>query len=347
MSLLKTMNFAIIGCGVIAHTHAAAMKETEECRLYAVCDILPEKADAFAAEQGVQKVYYDYHALLADPEVEAVCVCVPSGLHGEVCIAASNAGKAIVCEKPMEITPEKIDEVIRVVEQNRTKMQCIFQRRLMPAAIAVRKAVQEGKFGRIVLADAYLKYYRDQAYYNSAGWRGTWELDGGGALMNQGVHGVDLIVWMLGDQVRSLYGRAETLARNIVVEDTSAAILKMQKGAICVIEGTTSVYPGESTTFAIHGEKGSVIFDDHGIQGWSFIDEADAPQRPDDLGEAVGGAQSAKLVGCLGHAMLLRDLAYSVWEDRAPMIPPREARTAVKVICSIYESTRTGKEIYF
>ena len=136
-------------------------------------------------------------------------------------------------------------------------------------------------------------------------------------------------------------------ARNIVVEDTSAAILKMQKGAICVIEGTTSVYPGESTTFAIHGEKGSVIFDDHGIQRWSFIDEADAPQRPDDLGEAVGGAQSAKLVGCLGHAMLLRDLAYSVWEDRTPMIPPREARTAVKVICSIYESTRTGKEIYF
>ncbi|MGI5855857.1 MAG: Gfo/Idh/MocA family protein [Candidatus Merdivicinus sp.] len=344
---MKQLNFAIVGCGVIALTHAKAMKQTEECHLYAVCDIIPEKADKFAAEHGAEKVYYDYHELLADTKVDAVCVCVPSGTHGEVCIAASNAGKAIVCEKPMEITPEKIAEVIRVVEQNHTKMQCIFQRRMMPVAIAVKKAVEEGKFGKIVLADAYLKYYRDQAYYNSAGWRGTWELDGGGALMNQGVHGVDLILWMLGDQVKSLYGRAETLARNIVVEDTAAAILKMEKGAICVIEGATTVYPGQSTTFAIHGEKGTVVFNDEGIVEWNFLDKEDAPQRPDELGEAVGGSKAAALIGVSGHVMLLRDLALSVLEDRQPMIPPREATTAVKVICSIYESTRTGKEIYF
>ena len=225
-------------------------------------------------------------------------------------------------------------------------MQCIFQRRTMPVAIAVKKAIEEGKFGKIVLADAYLKYYRDQAYYNSAGWRGTWELDGGGALMNQGVHGVDLILWMLGDQVKSLFGRAETLSRKIVVEDTAAAILKMDKGAICVIEGATTVYPGESTTFAIHGEKGTVIFNDSGIVEWEFIDKEDAPVRPDRVGESIGGAQSAINIGVSGHVQLLRDLALAVMEDREPMIPPREATTAVKVICSIYESTRTGKEIF-
>ena len=133
---MKALNFAIVGCGVIALTHAKAMSQTEECHLYAVCDIIPEKADQFAADHGAEKVYYDYHELLKDPKVDVVCVCVPSGTHGEVCIAASNAGKAIVCEKPMEITPEKIAEVIQVVEQNHTKMQCIFQRRTMPVASA-------------------------------------------------------------------------------------------------------------------------------------------------------------------------------------------------------------------
>ncbi len=249
----------------------------------------PEKADAYAAEHGVPHVYYDYHDVLADPAVDIVCVCVPSGTHGEVCKAAAEVGKAIVCEKPMEITPEKIADVIGVVERTHAKMQCIFQRRMMPVAIAVKQAVAEGRFGRICLAGADLKYYRDQAYYNSAGWRGTWEQDGGGALMNQGVHGIDLILWMLGDEVSTLYGRAETLARDIPVEDTAAAVLNMKHGGICVIQGCTTAYPGFSSTFYIHGEKGTVVFNDEGILEWKFLDEADAPQRP-DMGERVGGA---------------------------------------------------------
>ena len=276
------MNFAIIGCGVIAFTHAKALEALrgEGCVLYGACDIIPEKADAYAAEHGVPHVYYDYHDVLADPAVDIVCVCVPSGTHGEVCKAAAEVGKAIVCEKPMEITPEKIADVIGVVERTHAKMQCIFQRRMMPVAIAVKQAVAEGRFGRICLAGADLKYYRDQAYYNSAGWRGTWEQDGGGALMNQGVHGIDLILWMLGDEVSTLYGRAETLARDIPVEDTAAAVLNMKHGGICVIQGCTTAYPGFSSTFYIHGEKGTVVFNDEGILEWKFLDEADAPQRP-------------------------------------------------------------------
>lgn len=343
------MNFGIVGCGVIAFTHAMALKklEGENCHLYAVCDIIPEKADAYAAEHGAKKVYYNYNDLLADPDVDIVCVCVPSGLHGEVSIAASNAGKAIVCEKPMEITVEKIREVIQVVNKNHTKMQCIFQRRMMPAAIAVREAVARGDLGKICMAEAQLNYYRDQAYYESAGWRGTWELDGGGALMNQGVHGIDLILWMLGDKIKTLYGKAETLVRDIPVEDTAAAVLTMESGALCVIEGATSTYPGFSSTFTIHGEKGSVSFNDEKILDWTFMDPEHAPVRPDLGDDVVGGAKNPINIGNYGHVCLLRDIAQAVAEDRAPILPPEDAVQAVQVIRAIYESTKTGLPVNF
>jgi predicted dehydrogenase len=341
------MNFVIIGCGIIAFTHAMALKEIEECDLYGVCDIIPEKADEFAKTHNVNKVYYDYEYVLKDPNVEVVCICVPSGIHGEIAIAAAKAGKAIVCEKPMEITVDKIREVIGVVEETGVKMQCIFQRRMMPVAIAVKRAIEDGKFGDIVMASADLKYYRDQAYYDSAGWRGTWELDGGGALMNQGVHGVDLILWMVGDKVDYLYGEAETLARNIPVEDTAAAILKLKKGALCVIQSATTTFPGFSTTFAIHGTKGTVIFNDEGIVDWIFLEPKDAPARPDIGTEIVGGSKNPVQIGNLGHKLLLKDIVGAVRNNRETLIPPQDAVDAVQVICGIYESTKTGKPICF
>ncbi len=345
------MNYAIIGCGVIAFTHATALKKLQQeegfdANLYAVCDIIPEKADQFALDHKASKVYYNHHELLADPAVDIVCVCVPSGIHGEICIDASRAGKSLICEKPMEITPERIAQVTAEIEKNHTKMQCVFQRRMMPAAIAVREAVRNGSLGRICMAEAQLNYYRDQAYYNSAGWRGTWELDGGGALMNQGVHGVDLILWMLDEPVKSLYGKAETMCRNIAVEDTAAAVLQMESGALCVIESSTTAYPGYTTKFTIYGEKGTVSFDDNGILVWNFLDAEHAPVRP-DAGEVVGGAQNPVNIGIYGHVKLLQDIGEALRDDRAPMIPPQDAQLAVKVICSIYESTKTGQPVFF
>lgn len=339
------MNFGIVGCGVIARTHAGAIEQIEGATLYAVCDIIKEKADDFAALHGVEKVYYNYNELLKDPAVDIVCVCVPSGLHGEVAIAAANAKKAIVCEKPMEITQEKMEAICRAVDANGVKMQCIFQRRMMPVAQEIKKLIADGRLGRIVLADAYLKYYRDQAYYDSAGWRGTWELDGGGALMNQGVHGVDLILWMLGGAVKTIFGKAKTLARKIEVEDTAAALLQMEGGELCVMESTTSTYPGFSTTFMIYGTEGTVAFNDEKVLRWEFLDKEHAPACP-GVGEAVGGASNPIAIGNKGHVRLLSDLMEALKEDREPMIPPREAMTAVKVIRSIYESTKTGKEIH-
>ncbi|MCI8982613.1 MAG: Gfo/Idh/MocA family oxidoreductase [Hungatella sp.] len=340
------MNFAIIGCGVIAQTHARALRllEKEGCRLYALCDIVPEKADALGREYGAERIYYEDEEVFADPKVDVVCVCVPSGTHGQICIEAARAGKHIVCEKPMEITPEKMEAVTKAVRESGVKMQCIFQRRLMPAAAAVRKAVAEGKLGKLCMAEARLNYYRDQAYYDSAGWRGTWDQDGGGALMNQGVHGIDLILWMLGEKVQTIYGCAQTLARKIPVEDTAAAVLRMESGCLCAIQGSTTAYPGYSSTFSIYGEKGAVSFNDEGILEWNFLEPENAPPRPDGVLK-VGGSKSNVDITIDGHVMLLRDLKEAVEEDRQPMIPPEDGQRAVKVICGIYKSSSTGAPV--
>lgn len=339
----KKLKFAIIGCGVIAPSHGDAISKIEDAELYAVCDIIKEKADSFGKRYGVNHVYYDYKELLKDPDIDVVNVCVPSGLHGEITMAAAKAGKHIVCEKPMEITEEKMSKVIEVVRESKVKMQCVFQRRTMPEAMAVRNLISEGKLGKIVMASAYLKYYRDQAYYNSAGWRGTWELDGGGALMNQGVHGVDLLIWMVGEKVEKVFSRAGTLARNIAVEDTAVALLEFENGGYGVIEGATTVYPGLETRFEIHGEKGTVIFSDSGIERWDFIDEnVPKPER----GVKLGGSSDPADISSYGHLVQIKDLIEAIKQDKEPIVPPEEGRKAVDLIRAIYKSAKERREVH-
>lgn len=338
------MRFAIIGCGVIAVTHAMALAALPDQELYACCDIVPEKADAFAVKYGVGKVYYDWRQVLSDGGVDAVCVCTPSDLHGEMSIAAMRAGKAVVCEKPMEVTTEKAQEMVDAAEETGAKVQCIFQRRLLPAARAVRELIAQGKLGRICLASAELKYYRDQPYYDSAGWRNVC----GGAMLNQGVHGIDLILWMLGEPVKTIFGYADTLARRTGVEDTAAAVLTMESGALCVIKNTTIAYPEFPTGFCIHGEKGTVAFDDLGVNTWEFLDKADAPPHPkEDPAFAHSSPISLKPYYGNMHAYLLQDLADAVREDREPLIPPREAIAAVRAICGITRSAQTGRPVAY
>lgn len=338
------MRFAIIGCGVVAFTHALALEALPDQELYAVCDILPERAETFAREHNVSYVYYDYRDVLADPEVDAVCVCTPSDLHGEMTVAAARAGKAVVCEKPLEVTVEKAREIVRATEEIGAKVQCIFQRRLLPAAIATKRAIAEGRLGRICLAEADLKYYRDQPYYDSAGWRNVC----GGAMLNQGVHGIDLILWMLGEPVRTVFGYAETLARRTGVEDTAAAVLQMESGTLCVLKNTTIAYPEFPTGFAIHGEKGTVAFDDLGVNVWEFLDPDSAPPHPAETAE-FSRQSPISLKPYYGnmHAYLLQDLADAVRNDREPLIPPREAITAVRAICGITQSARLGLPVPF
>jgi len=343
----ERMGFGIVGCGVIGPWHRDAINEVDGARLVACCDIDEEKGRLFARESGGVTFYSDYHELARDPEVEAVCVCTPSGLHGEVAIAAAEEGKHVLCEKPIEITAEKIDEMIDACKSNGVKLANVFQRRTHEASRMAKRAIEDNLLGKMVLGDIYLKYYRSQSYYDSAGWRGTWRLDGGGALMNQGVHGIDLALWIMGD-VATVYGRTAHLLRDIEVEDTAIALLEYENGAWGVLEGTTSVNPGETTKLSLHGHKGTIVLEGEKIAKWAYTEAEDEKAEEQDIevrSEKDGAASDPKAIGAQGHVFLVQDLVNSVREDRDPFITGDSARKAVDLILALYESSRVGKPV--
>lgn len=339
------MNFGIVGCGVISSSHARAISNIEEAKLLAVCDIIPEKAENLAKEFGASNVFTDYEEMLKLEELDVICICTPSGMHSDHTVLAARAGKHVLCEKPLDITKEKMDIMIEECHKHNVKLGGIYQRRAGANAIEIKEAIDRGELGKLVLTDAYLKYYRSQEYYESAGWRGTWEMDGGGALMNQGVHGIDLVQWFMGG-VKKVFAKTGTLARKIDVEDTAVIIVEYNNGAFGVIEGTTSVYPAQATRVEIHGELGTIILEETDVKKWELIGGKD---RAADFAEEehAGGAADHKAISSSGHEILTRDFIAAIKEDRDPMIPGEEARKAVDLILAIYESSRTGKEIVF
>ncbi len=335
------VKFGIIGAGVISASHAQGISETPNAQIGAVCDIIEEKAVAFAEKYHVDKIYTDYNELLQDPEIDAVSVCVPSGLHGEIVMAAARAGKHILCEKPVEITKEKIDEMIRVVESTDVKVQCVFQRRIRNSSQRVKAALESGVFGKVLMASAYLKYYRTAEYYKSAGWRATWEYDGGGALMNQGVHGIDLISWLMGG-IKKVSAITKTQLHDIPVEDAAVAVVEYENGAIGVVEGSTCTKPAQSPRFEIYCEKGSIIFDSETISQWHLNGE---DITFDDLASAnttVANDDPTKVL-TNEHGVLVKDLVECIETDTAPSISLRDARKSVDAILAIYRSSREGR----
>lgn len=338
----RTIRFGIVGAGVISASHAKVISGNPRAELLAVCDVDREKAEKLAGEYGAKHIFTDLSDMLALEDLDVVNICLPSGMHEAAAVAAANAGKHILCEKPIDITLAKIDRMIEAADRNKVKLGCVYQRRTMPEAIAARQAIQEGKLGTMVLGDAYLKYYRSPEYYRSAGWRGTWEHDGGGALMNQGVHGIDLIQWMMGD-IASVFAHSAALVRDIEVEDTAVVAVKYKSGAFGVIQGATSVYPAQATRFELHGENGTFIFGDNGIQEWRTAD--DSAELPVGSETASPGADPRD-ISLEGHIVLIDDMIDAVLHDREPMVSGAEARKAVAVILAIYESARTGKEVF-
>jgi len=344
------VRFGIIGAGVIAPWHARAIEACQDAQLVAIADVALDKAKALAKEHGDVPCYEDYRRMVARDDLDAVSICTPSGLHGDAAIAAAQAGKHVLCEKPLEVTLEKIDAMIAAAKENNVKLGGIFQWRTYPVSIKAREAVQSGRLGKMVLGDAYLKYYRSQAYYDSAGWRGTWKFDGGGALMNQGVHGIDILLWIMGD-VESVFARAAPLVRKIDVEDTAVAVLKFKSGAFGVIEGTTSCNPGEESTLAFHGEKGTIIMTESRFLRWAVTDEPDGhAQEQEDMkkveGETKTGVADPTEIGVRGHIIQVEDMVKAIRENRDPMVPGESARKSVQLILAIYESAKTGKEIF-
>lgn len=348
MSLSKT-RFGIIGCGVIAPWHADAISGLDEAELTAVCDCIPEKAEKMAQEYGA-RAYDNYHDLLASTDVDAVCICTPSGMHADMAIDAARAGKHILSEKPIDINLDKIDLMIQECRKAGVKLGCIFQRRTSPLWRELKDAVECNALGKMVLGDIYLKYYRSQKYYDSGGWRGTWALDGGGALINQGVHMVDILQWIMGP-ITSLYGRADHLVRNIETEDTAVAVVTFANGAFGVIQGTTSVYPGMKHRLELHGEQGTILVEGEKLLKWEVEGQECKTSSEDGQGGVdikLGTAETPPTPNRIrGHQLQILDLIQAIREDRDPMVNGEEARKSVEIILAIYESARTGRPVEF
>lgn len=338
------IGYGIIGCGVIAPWHARSVKVNPDAELIAVCDIIPEKAEKLKEEFGAQYAYTDYHDLLARDDIQIVSICTPSGMHADMGMDAARAGKHVMTEKPIDISLEKIDALIQTCREQNVKLACIFQRRTSKLWQLVKRTIDEGKLGKMVLASAYLKYFRSQEYYDSAGWRGTWALDGGGALMNQGVHMVDILRWIMGP-VDTIFGIADHLARNIEVEDTAVASMRFKTGALGTLEGTTSVTPGLNHRLEFHGANGSILVDGESIARWEVPGE-DKDEIMKQMDDKIGDSSSdPTAISMDGHALQIADLIAAVREDREPMVSGTEARNAVELILAIYQSSRTGMPV--
>src|SRR3990172_1384105 len=268
-----TIGFGIVGCGMIANFHAKAIENIRGAKIAACFDTFTASADRFAAANGC-RAYQRVEDLLADPAVDVVNICTPSGSHKDPAVAAANAGKHVVVEKPLEITLARCDAIISACRKNKVKLCAILPSRFSPANLALKQAIDQQRFGRLTLGDTYVKWWRSQAYYDSGGWRGTWALDGGGAYMNQAIHNVDLLYWFMGE-VAEVTGITATLAhQRIELEDVGVAAIRFKNGALGTIEATTSAFPGLLKKTEIHGTQGSVIVEQDDILMWQFEKKA-------------------------------------------------------------------------
>lgn len=327
--------FAIIGTGAAAHTHAQAIGAISNACLAGVYGDVPAQAKAFAEQYGCQ-CYPSAEALLQDKAVDIVTVCTPSGLHAHYAILAAMAKKHIVVEKPLAITAEQLDAVEQAVAENGVKATVIVQLRFCEAVQKLKTAIDSGVFGKIYNADCIMRYYRSEAYYTSSGWRGTWEMDGGGALMNQGIHGVDLIQYLMGG-IHKVYAQCRTAARPIQTEDLAYMLVEYGNGAMGMIHGTTIADPGQPRRITICGEKGSVVLEEDTIAAWNI----------DGQTQEVGSTQSNAFrdpmaFSFANHQAQLEDLLRAIAEDRTPAVDTREGRKAVDIILAAYRSSQTG-----
>lgn len=341
------MKFGIIGTGSIGKIHAAAIEAMTGSSLHAVYHPRAQRAEEFAGAYGA-KVYSDLKAFLVDPELEIVTVATPSGLHFDAVNAALRAGKHVICEKPLEITTDRIDLLIETAQASGQMLAAILNRRFTPAMDAFKTACDGGRFGKVVSASCYVKWFRDQAYYDSAAWRGTLALDGGGALMNQAIHTVDSLLYLAGP-VKWVQARVACLAHErIEVEDSAVAMVEFQSGALGVIEGSTAAWSekGHPARVQICGTEGSVFMADDVFEVWNFqtAQEGDAEIRKSLCGEGLSGlgANDPKAIQFHQHQRNFEEVVAAIEAGREPRTSAQEARKAVELIQAIYESAASG-----
>jgi predicted dehydrogenase len=352
--MTRKLRFGIIGCGVIGRIHAEAISSLPDAQLVAVADVIPKRAHELAEKFHVTP-YGDFQEMLAHEELDVVDICTPSGLHREHACQVMRSGRHVIVEKPMEISRAAIEEMLRVQQETGVKLAVISQHRFDPVTRQVHDLVEEQAFGRLVQGLAIIPWWRSQAYYDSGAWRGTWELDGGGVLMNQSIHSIDLLQWLMGP-VRSVFAYTDTLVHRMETEDVAVAVLRFANGALGTIAATTGAYPGVSTRIEIYGDKGSAVIEDDQL---SYLHLARDDRE--EVGPYGGGApgkraqrtenadtsaaQDPAALAIRSHALQIEDMIRAIREDGTPLLDGHAAKHPVEIILAIYESARTHKEV--
>lgn len=342
----SVVGFGIVGVGLIADVHARALAAVEGARLVGVAGRAADKTAAFAARHQVPFHTTKLSELLARPDVDVLCVTTPSGAHLEPALEAIRAGKHVMVEKPLEITEERVDRMLAEADRVGVQVGAIFQARFGPGAQTLKRAVEGGRFGPIAFGSARIKWYRAPEYYRDS-WHGTRALDGGGALMNQGIHAVDLLQWCLGLPRTVFAWSGRRFHTGIQSEDTVAATLRFASGALGSIEASTAHFPGWARRIEIGGGDGSAALEDDRIVQWDFRvaqpeDEA-IRGRPADA-RLAGGAGSPA-IGAEGHIRQYQEFASALRAGRAPALTGREGRKAVALVSAVYASAEAGRPI--
>jgi UDP-N-acetyl-2-amino-2-deoxyglucuronate dehydrogenase len=342
----EQFRFGIIGSGVIAAMHAEAIHRLPDAQLVAISDVIPEKAQKLSAKYRVN-AYDDPAEMLRQEKPDIACICTPSGMHGEHAILAMRAGCHVVVEKPMEINRSAIDDMLRVQQEQGVKLTVISQHRFDSSTKYVHELVTHEALGKLVLGNAIVPWWRSQAYYDSGDWRGTWALDGGGVLMNQSIHSIDLLQWLLGP-VQSLHAYTSTLVHKIEVEDVASVTLRFVNGALGTITATTGAYPGLGARIEVYGDKGSAVIDNDQLVQLKLTDESEnMPEKQSERkGEnALNASSDPAALTVESHRLQIADLMRAIRENGTPLVDGPAGARPVEIILAIYESARTKREV--
>jgi len=340
---VEKLRFGILGCGLIGPHHARAIAGLESAELVAVADVVPELAEDLGGEHECH-AYSSLEEMLSGVDLDVVCVCTPSGMHAENAITVLEACKDVFIEKPVDVTLEAADRLLEVQRATGRKVAVVSQHRFDAATRAVHEAVTNGEFGRKISGTAEVRWWRSQSYYDSGGWRGTWELDGGGVLINQAIHSLDLLQWLMGPIIEVTAYTGLLAHERIEVEDTAVAILKFAGGALGTIMATTAAFPGLTATISVHGDRGSAIIDNDKLRYFHVVGENRAEQVMERYGEVESGPGAGADPGSLSmvHRDQIQDLVEAIREDREPSVNLEEGRKPLAIIQGIYESARSG-----
>ncbi len=338
----KNLKIGIVGCGTIADIHAQAILQSTNAELVSVYSRSKKNA-RLIGEKYNTKWHTDWDAFISNPDLDSVSICTPNGTHLDYGRKAAEAKKHVILEKPIEITLERAKELITVCKKNEIQLSVIYQTRFVDNMHKLKQQLDNMKLGKIFMADAYIKWFRSQEYYDSGAWRGTFKLDGGGVLINQAIHTIDLLQWLMGD-VDTIFGQIGTFThKRLEGEDNAVATLRFKKGAIGVIEASTSIQPSQARRIEIHGEKGSAIIDDNDIK-FSVEGDISSKDQMDDERNAPSSGSSSPLGGFSiePHKKQFEAIVNAINNNTTPPVSGEESMKSLSIVLALYESSRTN-----